>query len=354
MDKTSRTSENGRWLGMTTARVNRKQEDLIVDLHVSLPWELEEDILSRVPPQSLVRFRAVSKRWNSLFNNKSFINNHLFLSRPQFIFLTKSKMYSIDIIDQRINLRKLHSSCGDLNLQYRTITTCDDLLFCKYPPFYSKMETALWNPWLRQANLIKLSVGKDFNVAGLGYDNNRPQKVHKLLLYFPPREVAIYECASHVLRLVSMSSKPLNSLGRFSNPCLLPLQDKPCLCELLLAIWKGDRFSLLKQCYLTRKIEIWVMENKIDDREEVVWINLLTLTAINLPNLFHKKYGVSYFIYDKTLFMCCSDDKDRHPCIYIVKGDVCNKIQMGYGKVDWFSHCAYVPNLISVPLEFQI
>ncbi|CAN7074524.1 unnamed protein product [Brassica oleracea var. botrytis] len=174
-----------------------------MDLHVSLPWELEEDILSRVPPQSLVRFRAVSKRWNSLFNNKSFINNHLFLSRPQFIFLTKSKMYSIDIIDQRINLRKLHSSCGDLNLQYRTITTWDDLLFCKYPPFYSKMETALRNPWLRQANLIKLSVGKDFNVAGLGYDNNRPQKVHKLLLYFPPQEVAIYECASHVLRYIN-------------------------------------------------------------------------------------------------------------------------------------------------------
>ncbi|CAN6919809.1 unnamed protein product [Brassica oleracea] len=68
------------------------------------------------------------------------------LSRPQFIFLTKSKMYSIDIINQRVNLRELHSSCRDLNLQYIRITTWDDLLFCKYPPFYSKMESALWNP----------------------------------------------------------------------------------------------------------------------------------------------------------------------------------------------------------------
>ncbi|CAF2078118.1 unnamed protein product, partial [Brassica napus] len=53
---------------------------------------------------SLVRFRAVSKRWNSLLNNKSFINKHLSLSRPHFIFLTKSKICSIDIIDQTIDV----------------------------------------------------------------------------------------------------------------------------------------------------------------------------------------------------------------------------------------------------------
>ncbi|KAJ4870509.1 Protein SUPPRESSOR OF NIM1 1 [Raphanus sativus] len=64
------------------------------------------------------------------------------------------------------------------------------------------METALWNPWLRQVNLIKFFVLKEFNVVGLGYDNSRPKKVHKLLLYYPPKEAAIYDCASHVLRNV--------------------------------------------------------------------------------------------------------------------------------------------------------
>ncbi|CAN7112181.1 unnamed protein product [Brassica rapa subsp. narinosa] len=363
-----------------------------MDLHVSLPWELEEEILSRLPPQSLVRFRAVSKRWNSLLNNKSFINKHLSLSRPHFIFLTKSKIYSIDIIDQRVTLRELHSSCRDSNLQYRRITTCDELLFCKYPPFHSKMETALWSPCLRQANLIKLySVGKEFNAFGLGYDNSGPQKVHKLLLYHPPQVAAIYECASHVLRYINAPYEVrMPEIDRRSHVslygnlywidynlqtgeyfiqsfdftreifkpfCLLPLQDNHCLNELRLAVWKGDRFSLLKQKFLRRKIEIRVTKNKIDDKEEVVWINFMTLTTTNLPNLFHKKcgmYGVSYFIHDKTLFMCCGDDEYGHPCIYIVKGDMCNKIQIGYGKVGWFSHCAYVPNLTSVPLEFQI
>ncbi|KAL0857344.1 hypothetical protein Bca101_062498 [Brassica carinata] len=377
-----------------------------MDLHVSLPWELEEDILSRLPPQSLVRFRAVSKRWNSLFNEKSFINKHMSLSRPQFIFLTslfltKSKIYSIDIIDQRIKLRQLHSSCRDLNLQYgANITTYDDLLFNKYP-FYSKKETVLWNPWSRQVNLIKLSVGKEFNVVSLGYENSGPQKVHKLLLYYPQtKEVAIYECASHVeVVIYECASQALRYIDTpyevylaqidrrshvslygvlywiacnlqtceyfiqcfdftsevFKPFCLLPSQDKSFLYELRLAVWKGDRFSLLKQCFSSRKIEIWVTKNKIDDvEEEVVWINLMTLTASNLPELFHKRYGVSYFIYDKTLFMCCSDDEDKHPCIYIVKGDVCNKIQIGYGQVSWFSHCAYVPNMTSATSEFQI
>ncbi|CAN6919885.1 unnamed protein product, partial [Brassica oleracea var. botrytis] len=127
-------------------------------------------ILSRLPPQSLVRFRAVSKRWNSLLNNKSFINKHLSLSRPHFIFLTKSKICSIDIIDQTIDVRELHSSCSrDLISVYGTITTCDDVLFCKYPFFSKKETTALWNPWLRQVNWIKLYVDQKFKVVGLEY-----------------------------------------------------------------------------------------------------------------------------------------------------------------------------------------
>ncbi|CAH8388681.1 unnamed protein product [Eruca vesicaria subsp. sativa] len=358
-----------------------------------LPWELEEEILSRLPPKSLVRFRAVSKKWNSLISDKSFINKHLSLSRPQFIFLTRSKVYSIDIINQSIDLRELHSSCRDLYSEYEDITTCDDLLFCKYQLCWKK-DTALWNPWLRHVHWIKLSVDRDFEVFGLGYDNSRPQKVHKILLYssyFPqPQKIAIYECASHALRFIDTpgDNMPISEIDKRSHVlslygnlywisynylsgeffirsfdftreifrpfCLLPFQDSHSCDERVLAVFKGGRLSFLKQCYLTRKIEIWVMKNEIYDKEEVVWIHLMTLTATNLPKLFYKRYGVSYFIHDKTLFMCCGDDRSRQPCIYIVKGDMCNKIQIRYGKTSWFSHCAYVPNLNSVPLEFHI
>ncbi|KAJ4886816.1 Protein SUPPRESSOR OF NIM1 1 [Raphanus sativus] len=300
-------------------------------LNVRLPWELEEEILSRLPPQSLVRLRAVCNRWNSLFKDKSFINKHLSLSRPQFIFLTESKIYLIDIIDhaidlqqkksygfakfidyvfnmftkkkeKAIDLRELHFSCSrDLNLEYGTITTCDDLLFCKYPDHWKK-ETALWNPWLRQVNWIKLSVHKDFEVFGLGYDDSGPQKVHKILLYlgYYIHKLAIYECASQALRYIDTpdadmpipeeaESSHVSLYGNlywiaynlrtreyfiqsfdftrevFKPVCLLPLQANHRSDKLVLAVYKGDQFSLLKQCFLTRKIEIWVMENKIDD-----------------------------------------------------------------------------------------
>ncbi|WZY73400.1 hypothetical protein YC2023_005640 [Brassica napus] len=155
-----------------------------MDLHGSiLPWGLEEEILSRLPPESLVRFRAVSKRWNSLLNNKSFIKKHLSLSRPHFIFLTKSKICSIDIIDQTIDVRELHSSCSrGLNSVYGTIT-CDDLLFFVRGP---KVQSCR----LRIPILIT--------------DSSGPQKFHKILLYtgYDRQRVAVYECASHALRFI--------------------------------------------------------------------------------------------------------------------------------------------------------
>ncbi|WZY95333.1 hypothetical protein YC2023_067662 [Brassica napus] len=66
-----------------------------------LPWELVEEILTHVPPISLVRFRTVCKRWDDLFNDKTFIDNHKLTFR--FILATKSKIYSTDLLYHLIN-----------------------------------------------------------------------------------------------------------------------------------------------------------------------------------------------------------------------------------------------------------
>ncbi|CAG7877303.1 unnamed protein product [Brassica rapa] len=388
-----------------------------------LPWELEEEILTRLPPKVLVRFRTVCKQWNSLFNDRSFIYNHLSLPRPQFILLTKYTIYSIDITDPTMKLLERHTSRLGLCLHNANITTCDEFLFFNYPRPCEK-KTSLWNPWLRQVKWINLVVDKHFDVFGLGYDNSRPEKVYKMLGYMRcPSKVQtnsylqrvsmevvdnnVYKmleyfrsppegqinCAFQTLRFIDtpdedmpMSETAKSSLVSlngnlywiacnrqtreyfiqsfdfsseiFKPVCLLPFQESPSCDEHVLAVFKGDRFSLLMQCYLTRKIEIWVTKRKIDYTEEVVWMKLMTLTATNLPKLFNKLYGVSYFIYDKTLVMCCGDDESGKPCIYIVKGDTCDKIHIGAdlnslaSRITWFSHCAYVPNWTSVPLEF--
>ncbi|KAG7628091.1 F-box domain [Arabidopsis thaliana x Arabidopsis arenosa] len=132
---------------------------------VPLPWELEEDILSRLAAQSLVRFRSVCKRWNYLFDEKSFIKNHFARACPQFIFMTDSNIYSIEIIgldgvDPTIKLRVLDSSgipYRDWKFAYITITACDGFLFCN--SWASPKGTAFWNPWLKQVKCVALKMG---------------------------------------------------------------------------------------------------------------------------------------------------------------------------------------------------
>ncbi|KAL1188489.1 Protein SUPPRESSOR OF NIM1 1 [Cardamine amara subsp. amara] len=345
-----------------------------------LPCELEEDILSRLPPQSLIRFRSVCKKWNSLFTDKSFINNHMSRSRPQFILVAAdSKIYSIDIthqnsIDPTIELRELPSSNFPLDKSFneKTISACDELLFFNFS--YWGYDIALWNPWLRQVKCIE-NKGKFLHVFGLGYDNSRREKVYKILcLIIRQRRIVIYECASYALKFIDtpvhdchltlfQSTVSLNgnlywvtetgefiqsfdfSTENFKHFCLLPCHKKHDRDKLILAVYKGDRFSLLKQSYETKKIEIWVTKKNTIDREEeeVVWINFMTLPTTNLPML----GSISYFIYDKTLFMCCVDDETRVYCIYIVREDLCKKIQIGSGIVRC-CHCVYTPSLISV------
>ncbi|CAH8260687.1 unnamed protein product [Arabidopsis lyrata] len=354
-------------------RKNKKREDVMAP-PMTLPCELEEEILSRLPPLSLARFRSVCKQWNAICNENRFINNHFARARPQFIFITNSNIYSIEIIsldgvDPTIKLRELPSSrtaYRELYLDYITITTCDGLLFCNYSD-YPKV-TALWNPWLKQVKWIECN-DKYFDVSGVGYDNTRPEKVYKILGSFisgcKVERVAIYECASHAFKSIDSSNEqcPLSQVKRFSvslngnlywrtriphtldfyirsfdfsrdifkHFCLLPCRENHFRDVLVLGVYKGDRLSLLKQCYVTRSVEIWVTKKKIDSNnngtDEVVWIKLLTLPTNNLPNLYNKCYGISYFIYDKTtLIMCCGeDDGGTRAFIYILSGEICSR-----------------------------
>ncbi|KAJ0249181.1 F-box protein [Hirschfeldia incana] len=366
---------------------------------VSLPWDVEKEILSRLPPLSLVKFRTVSQHWNALLNDKKFINSHLTRVRPQFIFLTDSKVYSIDIdldraLDPKIEVREIPSNFPyqATDLTHTTITSCDEFLFRDF----WKQGVAIWNPWLRQVGWIEY-VDKDFHFCGVGYDNSRPDKRFKILGYFNClrtvsntyqvgyKRVGVYECASQALKFLDVPFKqwpnvaPLSLNGNLywvtDNPednhrheylirsfdfssemfktfCVLPCRKSHSRDEFVLAVYKRDGFSLLKQCYETGEVEIWVTKKNINDEEEVEWVNLMTLPTSNLPKLINKLCGVSYFIFDKTLIMCCGDEETEAACIYIVREDMCKKIQIGFGIVR-FSHCVYLPNFISIPSEFR-
>lgn len=115
-----------------------------------LPWELEEDILSRVPPKPLVRFRTVCKRWNTLFSDKTFINNHK-MSTFQFILVTKPKIYSVSL-NPEIEVRELSLDIPGLISQapYDHLVVCNELLL-----FAMDKGPVVCNPWLGKIRPIQ-------------------------------------------------------------------------------------------------------------------------------------------------------------------------------------------------------
>lgn len=68
-----------------------------------------------------------------------------------------------------------------------------------------------------------------------------------------------------------------------------------------------------------------MIKGKIDV-VEVVWINLMILLISNLLKLINKFCGISYFIFEKILIMCCGDEEIGVVSIYIVREDMCKKI----------------------------
>ncbi|KAL0718885.1 hypothetical protein Bca4012_068208 [Brassica carinata] len=330
---------------------------------VKLPWDMEAEILSRLPPLYLVRFRAVCKKWNSLLNDKSFLNQHSSSSRPQFIFLTKSKTYSIDIdlggagIDPTIKVCEVASDfpCQPMNWENIDVASCDGLLFREF----SRKGLAVWNPWLKHMGLIEFKE-KDFQFGGVGYDSSRPEKGYQILGYFCRVDdtchkgydkFAVYECTSKTFKFIN---------SPFSKWCLwsaltggaAPLSVKGNL------FWIGYsdeiRESTIQSFNFSRgKIEIWVTKYKIDDRAQVVWVNLMTLPTTNLPRLEGEYWGVRYFIIDKTIIMCYGNTVAGAACIYIVRGCLFKKIPINYGNVLEFYYHVYFPNLIPLPLEFR-
>ncbi|KAG7582203.1 F-box-like domain superfamily [Arabidopsis suecica] len=350
-----------------------------------LPWDLTQEILSRVPPESLVRFRTVSKQWNALFNDKTFINNHKTTFR--FILATKSKFYSVGI-DPKIVVRELTLGIPGLESQkVNSLLDCNELLLCD-----KKKGAVVWNPWLRQSTWIEPGLEHTrMTFKGIGYDNN---KNYKIAATSPGKEDPtkslwkIYDFASDAWKVLKSKSRgrrklkiktksvvslngflywvgfcdktdPLYHLNKFdfSREKSIRFCDLPCGKNhgdaLALKIFRGDRFSLLKQCMVTKKIEIWVTENKInyENGDDVVWINFMTLSSPNLPNLFDTvSYSQpSYFIEDKRLVVCSCDETGR-AWIYVLGGNkLISKTHIDCVVDPWPTHCTFIPSLVPVP-----
>ncbi|KAJ0818201.1 putative F-box domain-containing protein [Helianthus annuus] len=45
----------------------------------NVPFEIQEEIIKRLPVKSLIRFRSVSKSWKSLIDSSNFITHYRLL-----------------------------------------------------------------------------------------------------------------------------------------------------------------------------------------------------------------------------------------------------------------------------------
>ncbi|XP_012833504.1 PREDICTED: F-box/kelch-repeat protein At3g06240-like [Erythranthe guttata] len=150
-----------------------------------LPLHVIEIILLNLPAKSLLRFKAVSKSWNTTISDPVFVQNHLHQSKAsnsRNLFLCKcksifscydSKKFSLARVDQDRRLRTLQVveiPCGFYRL---VLCYCDGvLLLTSADERRSGVEFVLWNPSTRTQTIFRLpfELSTDFKCYGLCHD----------------------------------------------------------------------------------------------------------------------------------------------------------------------------------------
>ncbi|EOA34857.1 hypothetical protein CARUB_v10022439mg [Capsella rubella] len=366
-----------------------------------LPLDIEEEILVRVPPRSLRRFKFVCNDWNALLNSEKFVNKNFAWALSEFMIKTVSQnshTYSISIDLNDDPTIKVTDLCFDLPHCRRNNVCgiCDGHFFI----YLHEEGNLLWNPLLGKPERIAKAVvicDKD-----MGYKYAGTKKNYKIIGHcrsqWNERAVSVLDFATNEWEDTHRTSSGEElarglyrdgDLGRvslngnlywtgskyphngeyfiemldFSKEivkifCILPCVGKKVGSHTrALSIYKGDRFSVLQQSRSTGETKIWVTEKKIgngDDGGNVVWIKFMNILRHDFPMIPRSQHSTSYFvhknIYGKSFVMCCRTKKPKQAWVYIVKRDLCKKIKIDEVGCE-FDSSAYVPSLITIPLK---
>ncbi|EOA39279.1 hypothetical protein CARUB_v10012288mg [Capsella rubella] len=332
-----------------------------------LPWDLVGEILSRVPPTCLLRFKTVCKQWKALFNDKTFINNHKMTFR--FVLLSSGKIYSVSV-NPKVEVRELTLNTPDLKSKVpQSLIATNGFLLCA-----KDKRAVVWNPWLRQIRYIHPELNNPrLKFLAICYDNNRrvdDEIVYKTLSI--SRKGFFFEETTYATLLPSPSSSPIpreemvrynftsvvslnGTFENFSKFCDLPCGKNHLRDALVLGVFREDRLSLFKQCYVTKKIEVWVTKNKVDDRYgmDVKWTSFMEVSVHTIPDLVktepYLQSQPSYFIDGKRLVICSCDETGQ-AWIYVVgENRLISKTKLDSMVECWPRHCTYFPSLVLIP-----
>ncbi|XP_010419497.2 PREDICTED: putative F-box protein At3g17500 [Camelina sativa] len=164
----------------------------------NLPPELVEEILSRVQATTLTRLRSTCKLWNSLFQDKRFVEKHKHLAKQFGVLMLKDYRVcpmSVGNLHDEINknvaapsrelkegfdLKDSRLKSSD-QVDVSEIFQCEGLLLCTT----KDNSLVAWNPCTGQTRWIQHSLlNKRKSMFFLGYGNNKSCRNYKILRYW--------------------------------------------------------------------------------------------------------------------------------------------------------------------------
>ncbi|KAJ6720409.1 ASSOCIATED INTERACTION DOMAINS-CONTAINING PROTEIN putative ISOFORM 1-RELATED [Salix viminalis] len=149
-----------------SAKKNRVPEDVMMDILIALPIK------------SILRFRCLSKSWNSLITDKDFINAYLAQAKPLLLlrrWQDRQELYSLHLDNE-----SLDRSLQFQNLPFRSEADCFDIIgSCNGVVCLSDIDhhgrtksLILWNPTIRKHLNLPLPklCGPHSATWGFGFD----------------------------------------------------------------------------------------------------------------------------------------------------------------------------------------
>ncbi|XP_058202751.1 F-box/kelch-repeat protein At3g06240-like [Rhododendron vialii] len=207
----------------------------------TLPKEMITHILSRLPVESLCRFKCVSPSWKTLISSpyfaKTLLNRTKTLKNPdnlrKKILIMADNLYSVDLAHTNPTATKLSLPTAEQQLEHqvRVVNSCDGLVLVS---IRCSSELFLLNPSTRECKklpvfpcVVDSADYFDEDLYGVGYDSSTDD--YKVLIIFSasfPRTgasiVAIYSLKTDSWRRIQDTDFYLEAYsGRvFVNGCL--------------------------------------------------------------------------------------------------------------------------------------
>ena len=224
-----------------------------------VPDDVVSDILTLLPVKSLIRFRCVSKPWNSIITNPDFINTHF--DRAKSLSISNSNngylLYAVIVnnYDQKLCIdvcnsdRTLtHISRFQMPISHvRGVGFCNGI-FCLYN-FLNRM-LFLWNPSIRKFKMVAPApttrihfIRSSFTFGFAYHSQNNDFKILRMASYtLEPPAAEVYTLSTDSWREVELSGsgpniKSIDSLNgdswNGSLPCLFVNGALHCIAETL-------------------------------------------------------------------------------------------------------------------------